>query len=99
MDEATVGIDPASRAQILRDVKALCREQGMAVLWATHLVDEAEHADRIIVMAKGKLRFDGTAAGLMAIEGHDTLTDAFLHLTEEEGRSATRNETLLHRAA
>lgn len=82
MDEATVGIDPASRAQILADVKALCREREMGVLWATHLVDEAEAADRIIVLANGQVRFDGTATQLMAINGHMNLTDAFLQLTQ-----------------
>lgn len=82
MDEATVGIDPAARVQILADVKALCRERSMGVLWATHLVDEAEAADRLVVMVKGQLRFDGTAAELMRREEQSTLTDAFLHLTQ-----------------
>ena len=87
MDEATVGIDPASRAAILADVKALCRERAMGVLWATHLVDEAEAADRIVVMAAGTVRFDGTAKDLMQRDGHDKLLDAFLHLTKAEGRA------------
>lgn len=81
MDEATVGIDPASRMQIIADVKALCKEQNMAVLWATHLVDEADSADRIIVMAKGKVQFDGLSAQLLADQECATLTDAFLRLT------------------
>ncbi len=87
MDEATVGIDPASRAAILADVKALCRERGMGVLWATHLVDEAEAADRIVVMAAGKVRFDGKAAELVKLNGHASLLDAFLDLTRAEGRA------------
>ncbi len=87
MDEATVGIDPASRAAILADVKALCRERAMGVLWATHLIDEAEAADRIVVMAAGTVRFDGTAKDLMQRDGHDKLLDAFLHLTKAEGRA------------
>ena len=81
MDEATVGVDPASRMQIIADVKALCKEQNMAVLWATHLVDEADGADRIVVMAKGRVQFDGLAAQLMASQQCETLTDAFLRLT------------------
>ncbi len=82
MDEATVGIDPASRAQIIADVKALCKEQDMAVLWATHLVDEADRADRVIVMARGRVQFDGLPAQLVAAQGCASLTDAFLSLTE-----------------
>lgn len=87
MDEATVGIDPASRAAILSDVRALCRERAMGVLWATHLVDEAEAADRILVMAAGRVKFDGTAEALMKRDGHAGLTDAFLALTRAEARS------------
>ncbi|NMM37462.1 MAG: ATP-binding cassette domain-containing protein [Glaciimonas sp.] len=82
MDEATVGIDPASRMQIIADVKSLCKEQNMAVLWATHLVDEADSADRIIVMAKGRVQFDGVPAQLLASQECTTLTDAFLRLTK-----------------
>lgn len=87
MDEATVGIDPASRAAILADVKALCRERAMGVLWATHLVDEAEAADRIVVMAAGTVRFDGIAKELMKQTGHATLLEAFLQLTKSEGKA------------
>jgi ABC-2 type transport system ATP-binding protein len=87
MDEATVGIDPASRNAILEDVKTLCRERTMGVLWATHLVDEAESADRIIVMAEGTVRFDGTPKELMKKDNHKNLTDAFLHLTRREARA------------
>lgn len=86
MDEATVGIDPASRASILSDVKALCRERGMGVLWATHLVDEAEAADRIVVMAAGKVRFDGTPKELIKQNKQSNLTNAFLDLTRAEGK-------------
>ncbi len=86
MDEATVGIDPASRAAIVADVKALCHERAMGVLWATHLVDEAEAADRIVLMAAGKVRFDGKAADMMKLTCHATLIDAFLDLTRAEGR-------------
>jgi ABC-2 type transport system ATP-binding protein len=82
MDEATVGVDPASRMQIIADVKALCKEQNMAVLWATHLVDEADGADRIIVLAKGRVQFDGLPAALISDQHCATLTDAFLRLTE-----------------
>ena len=81
MDEATVGIDPASRAQILTDVKTLCA-QGLGVLWATHLIDEAEAADRVVVMANGRVRFDGSAQELIALNGHAGLADAFLHITQ-----------------
>ena len=40
LDEATVGLDVASKSLILRHVRSLVRERGVAVLWATHLLDE-----------------------------------------------------------
>ena len=58
MDEPTVGLDPASRADLLRHVRDLRDESGVAVLWATHLVDEAEGADRVIILHHGKILAD-----------------------------------------
>ncbi|HBV06622.1 MAG TPA: glycosyl transferase family 2, partial [Gemmatimonadetes bacterium] len=53
MDEPTVGLDPGSRELLVDYVHQLCRDRGMGVLWATHLVDEAERAHRVIVLHKG----------------------------------------------
>ena len=81
MDEATVGLDPASRAQLVDEVLHARAERGLGVLWATHLVDEAERAQRVIVLHKGKVRFDGTPADLRDAQGAHTLQEAFLQLT------------------
>ena len=81
MDEATVGLDPASRAQLLEEVLQARSERGLGVLWATHLVDEAERAQRVIVLHKGKVLWDGTAATLCDAQGVATLQGAFLKLT------------------
>lgn len=59
MDEATVGLDPGSRLQLLQSVRALSTQSGVAVLWATHLMEEIDVADRLLVLHKGSLRFDG----------------------------------------
>jgi ABC-2 type transport system ATP-binding protein len=84
MDEATVGLDPASRAQLVEEVLQARAEHGLGVLWATHLVDEAERAQRVIVLHKGKVRFDGTAAALCESQAAPTLQSAFLQLTGGE---------------
>jgi ABC-2 type transport system ATP-binding protein len=84
MDEATVGLDPASRAQLIDEVLRARAERGLGVLWATHLVDEAERAQRVIVLHKGKVRWDGSADGLREAQGRDTLQQAFLQLTGGE---------------
>lgn len=84
MDEATVGLDPASRAQLLDEVLRAQAERGLGVLWATHLVDEAEKAQRVVVLHRGRVLWDGTAAGLREAQGADSLEAAFLALTRVE---------------
>jgi ABC-2 type transport system ATP-binding protein len=85
MDEATVGLDPASRVQLLADVKAGCAEEGRAVLWATHLTEEAERADRVIVLHQGTVRYDGTVPGLLAQRSTSSVEAAFLAMTGGSG--------------
>ncbi len=81
MDEATVGLDPASRDSLVKYVYELCRERSMATLWATHLVDEAENADQILVLDKGELRASGTARELAEQTGQSSLLDTFLSIS------------------
>jgi ABC-2 type transport system ATP-binding protein len=69
MDEATVGLDPASRQQLLTTVIGLCRNEGLAVLWATHLLDEAKAADRLVLLTRGSVRFEGTPIEFMTGAG------------------------------
>lgn len=79
MDEATVGLDPASRRQLLDEVLAL-RDGGVSILWATHLVDEADAADRVIVLHRGRILAEGRPGDLTGKAG-GTLADAFLRMT------------------
>jgi ABC-2 type transport system ATP-binding protein len=80
LDEPTQGLDPLSRHELVSDVFALARERGIAVLWATHLVGEVEHANDVIVLAKGKVAAQGTPADLLALSGRADLEQAFLSL-------------------
>jgi ABC-2 type transport system ATP-binding protein len=66
MDEATVGLDPASRRDILRDIDMLTHDEGIGAFWTTHLVDEVTQADRVIVLRRGKVIFEGTPKQLLA---------------------------------
>jgi len=79
----TVGLDPASREQLVAYVHSLCTHRDVGVLWATHLVDEAESADRVIILHKGHWIASGTAAELRERTGKRSLRDAFLDLTGE----------------
>lgn len=71
MDEATVGLDPMSRRDILRDIVQLKRDANVGILWTTHLVDEVDFADRIVVLRRGKVVFDGDRDALMKMGGGD----------------------------
>jgi ABC-2 type transport system ATP-binding protein len=81
MDEATVGLDPASRTSLVIYVHELCVTRGVGVLWATHLVDEAETADRVLVLHNGQLLAEGAPSKLIADAGTGSLADAFLKMT------------------
>ena len=81
MDEPTVGLDPASRGDLLKLILALRTERSVAVLWATHLCDEVTDADRVVVLHRGKVLADTTPAGLVGSAGTATIEQAFLKLT------------------
>jgi ABC-2 type transport system ATP-binding protein len=82
LDEPTVGLDAASRHLVLEHVRQSCRTQGLAALWATHLIDEAVPEARIIVLHQGRLRAAGSAAEVLAAAGNAAdLGEAFARLT------------------
>jgi ABC-2 type transport system ATP-binding protein len=81
MDEATVGLDPASRSDLLRLMLTMRVERSVAVLWATHLCDEVSGADRVIVLHRGRILADATPAQLIAHSGTATIEQAFLAMT------------------
>jgi ABC-2 type transport system ATP-binding protein len=90
MDEPTVGLDPASRRDLLDHILDLKTSDGLLVLWATHLVDEAEHADRLIFLDRGLVAFDGTPEAALAATGAASVEAAFFAATRhamEPGRS------------
>jgi ABC-2 type transport system ATP-binding protein len=81
MDEPTVGLDPASRGDLLKLLLSMRKERAVAVLWATHLCDEVPAADRVIVLHRGKVLSDTTPAKLVADAGVGTIEQAFLAMT------------------
>ncbi len=60
LDEATAMLDPLGRREVLSTVHRLNREKGITVVLITHHMDEAEKADRVIVMNDGRVDLDGT---------------------------------------
>lgn len=87
MDEPTVGLDPASRSDLLKLMLGMRAERGVGVLWATHLCDEVPDADRVIVLHRGKILADTRPAQLIASSGAATVEEAFLAMTNSGATS------------
>ncbi len=81
LDEPTVGLDVASKSVILAHVRRLVAERRVAVLWATHLLDEIASDDDVVVLHRGRVVANGTAAALIAEAGATDLRAAFAALT------------------
>ena len=87
MDEASVGLDPKSRRDLLAALRADVAERRSCVLWATHLVEEAADADRVLVLHQGRLVADGTPAAVTALLGHTTLEAGFIARTQATAKT------------
>jgi ABC-2 type transport system ATP-binding protein len=81
LDEATVGLDVKARADILSHVRQLVTEQGIGVLWATHLFDEISPSDDLVVLHQGRILAQGPVARVIAETGADNVNAAFMRLT------------------
>ena len=60
LDEATAMLDPIGRSEVLATIERLHKQDGITVVLITHHMNEAEHADRVVVMNGGYLAMDGT---------------------------------------
>ncbi|MFO1148361.1 MAG: ATP-binding cassette domain-containing protein [Alsobacter sp.] len=85
LDEATTGLDPAGRRDLVGHVAGLARDRALAILWATHIVSEVVEADRVILLHKGRILADGPPAAIIAMAGTSDLESAFLALTRQPG--------------
>jgi ABC-2 type transport system ATP-binding protein len=80
LDEPTVGVDPQLRAQLWDGLREMAAG-GTTILVSSHVMDEAERADRLGLIRAGRILAEGTSAELRARAGVDRLEDAFLRLS------------------
>lgn len=80
LDEASAGLDPASRLSLNQHVRNLCHDSALAVLWTTHLLDEVQPTDALLVLHKSRLVAQGTLASIRQGEEAD-LAASFARLT------------------
>ena len=85
LDEPTVGLDIKARADILKHVRGLVAGEGIGVLWATHLIDEIESSDDVVLLHEGKILEHGKASEVTARTGARDMGVAFHRLTGMTG--------------
>lgn len=59
LDEPTAMLDPSGRKEVMDTIMKLNREEGITIVHITHFMDEAVHADRVVVMEEGKIALQG----------------------------------------
>ena len=88
LDEATVGLDVQSRAGILANIRRLVETDGISVFWATHLIDEVDDRDQVVVLSEGNLVANGRVADVVRSTGAKSIGEAFSKLTGKDAAAA-----------
>ncbi len=83
LDEPTVGLDVSSRQGIVDHVHDLAAEGRLAVLWATHLIDEIDQQDHLVVIHNGQVSARGSVNRILKQTGTENIRAAFKQLTQE----------------
>ena len=80
LDEPTAMLDPIGRKEVINTITRLNKEKNITVILITHFMEEAENADRVIIMNKGEIVADGTPTEIFALS--DVLIDSGLALPQ-----------------
>jgi ABC-2 type transport system ATP-binding protein len=89
LDEPTVGLDVPTRKALVAHAHDLAARDGVAVLWATHLVDEIGPDDDLILLHRGRIRAKGRAEDVIKAQGATDLSELFTTLAGDEGEPAS----------
>jgi ABC-2 type transport system ATP-binding protein len=73
MDEASTGLDPAARRELSRHVESLRDEEGVTILLTSHILEEADRCDRLVLLHQGKIVAQGSPRDLRARIGGDVV--------------------------
>ncbi len=88
LDEPTTGLD-VSAASIFRRLVIRLRDEGKTILFSSHNMGEIEKlCSRVVIMHKGRRRFEGTVDSLKKMYSTDDLDDIFMQIVEGGGRDA-----------
>lgn len=84
LDEPTVGLDVPSRQSIVKHVHDLVVEHKLAVLWATHLIDEVYPDDQLLILHKGEIKSKGSVSEVLKASNTESINEAFRYYTQGE---------------
>jgi len=84
LDEPTIGLDDPTRDAIVRHIHKLAETDNIGVLWATHLFDEVESDDALVVINKGRVVARGDVSEIEKETGSQSLAEAFRRLTGDK---------------
>jgi len=87
LDEPSIGLDIATRRWLIEHVHRLAEQEGIAILMATHLVDEVMPEDELIVLDEGRVIARGQVDDVVRQSGADNLDEAFTRLTSKSGKA------------
>ena len=73
MDEASTGLDPAARRDVTRHVDELRKQEGVTILLTTHILEEADKCDRLVLLHKGAIVAHGSPRELCSRIGGDVV--------------------------
>ena len=79
-----MGLDVPTRRDIVKHVHQLARDDGIAVFWATHLIDEILEDDEVIILHGGRVRADDTLKEVIETAGASSISAVFDTLTRGE---------------
>lgn len=82
LDEPTVGLDVSSRKSIVEHVHRLVKDEGMAVLWATHLIDEIFSSDHLVILHQGEVVAKGLVDEILQQTGKTSIDQVFFQFTQ-----------------
>jgi ABC-2 type transport system ATP-binding protein len=80
LDEPTVGLDPVLRRDLWNLFHTLAADHGTTLLISSHVMDEAERCDRLLLMREGRILAEDTPTALRTQTRTPTIESAFLHL-------------------
>jgi ABC-2 type transport system ATP-binding protein len=89
LDEATVGLDIRSRSDIIGHVRRLVVEEGIGVLWSTHLIEEVASNDSVVVLHQGRVLAQGTVSDVVKASGTTDIKSAFTKLTGASSKTTS----------